>query len=80
MAVRGVLELVVWSGLVMTRTASRVAEALLESLFVVATWVALLIVGVLMAFQRGDLPWTDRSDPRSTSRSADSRARRAPLR
>jgi len=74
---QGVLELVIWSGLVMTRTVSRVAEAMLELLFVAAAWVALLMVGVAMAFQRGGLPWTDPTDARATSRSADSTARRA---
>ena len=76
----GVLELVIWSGLVMTRTVSRIAEAMLELLFVVAAWVALLMVGVAMAFQRGGLPWSDPTDARATSRSADRSARRAPLR
>lgn len=80
MDVQDVLELVIWSGLTMTRTASRVAQAMLEGLFVVAAWVALLIVGVVMAFQRGVLPWTDPTDARATSRSADSTARRAPRR
>jgi hypothetical protein len=80
MGVRGALELVVWSGLIVTRTVSRVAEAMLEWLFVAATWAALLIVGVVMAFQRGGLPWTDPTDPRATSKSADSTARRARLR
>ena len=73
----GVLELVIWSGLVMTRTVSRIAEAMLELLFVVAAWVALLMVGVAMAFQRGGLPWSDPTDARATSRSVDSTARRA---
>ena len=80
MGVRSVLELVIWSGLTMTRTASRIAEAMLEGLFVVATWIALLIVGVAMAFQRGGRSWTDPSDARATSRSADRSARRAPHR
>lgn len=80
MAVRGVVELVIWSGLIVTRTASRAAEAVLESLFVVAAWVALLIVGVAMALQRGGSPRTDPTDARATSRSADRTARRAPLR
>jgi hypothetical protein len=80
MVVRGLLEVAIWSGLTMTRTASRVAGAVLEGLFVLATWVALLIVGVVLAFQRGGLPWTDPTDARATSRSADSTARRAPRR
>ena len=77
MGVRDVPELVVWSGLVVTRRASRVAGAMLELLFLVAAWAALLIVGAAMAFQRGGLPWTDPSDPRATARSTDSKARRA---
>ena len=77
MGVREVLEVVLWSGVIMTRTASRAAGAMLELLFVIAAWVALLIVGAAMAFQRGGLPWTDPSDPRATARSADSTVRRA---
>ena len=79
MGVRSVLELVIWSGLTMTRTASRIAEAMLEGLFVVATWIALLSSRA-MAFQCGGLRWTDPSDARATARSTDSSPRRAPLR
>ena len=77
MDMQDVLELVIWSGLVMTRTTSRVAGVVLEWLFVVATWAALLLVGALMSFQRGGLPWSDPTDSRATSRSAGSRVRRA---
>ena len=80
MGVQGPIELVLWAGLVMTRTMTRVAGVLLEWLFVAATWIALLLIGVVMAFQRGGLPWVDASDARATSRSTGSTARRAPLR
>jgi hypothetical protein len=80
MDVQDVLELVIWSGLIMTRTASRVGEVVLEWLLVVATWIALLLVGAAMSFQSGGLPWSDPTDSRATSRSADSRVRRASLR
>ena len=80
MGVQGVLEVVLWTGLVMTRTVARVAEVLLESMFVAATWIALLLIGAVMAFQRGGLPWVDTSDARATSRSTGSTVRRAPLR
>ena len=77
---RELLELVIWIGLVMTKTAARVAQLLVEWLFVAATWVALLVIGVAMAFQRGGLPWSDPSDARATSRSPGSTTRRAPHR
>ena len=80
MAVRGVLELAIWAGLSLTRAASRAAGVVLEWLFVVATWIALLIVGAAMAFRRGGRPWADPADARATSRSVDRSARRAPLR
>jgi hypothetical protein len=84
MEVRDLLELVIWTGLVMTRTMARAAQVLLEWLFVAATWIALLLIGAVMAFQRGGLPWVDPTDARTTSRttsrSAGSRVRRAPLR
>ena len=68
------------SGDFMTRALARIAQLLVEWLFVVATWIALLVIGLVMAFQRGCLPWTDPSEPRATSRSPCSTARRAPLR
>ena len=80
MGVQDLLELVLWTGLVLTRTVARVAGVLLEWLFVAATWMALLVIGIVMAFQRGGLPWTDPSDARATSRSAGSTVRRGPLR
>jgi type II secretory pathway component PulF len=80
MDVQDLLELVFRSGDVVTRMLVRVAQFLVEWLFVAATWIALLVIGVVMAFQRGGLPWTDRSDARATSRSPGSTVRRAPLR
>ena len=80
MEIQDVLELVMWTGLVMTRTMARVAEVVLEWLFVAATWIALLFVGAVMSCQRGGLPWVDPTDARATSRSVGSRVRRAPLR
>ena len=77
---RDLLELLMVTGLVMTRTMARVAEFVLEWFFVAATWIALFAIGVVMAFQRGGLPWIDPSDARATSRSADSTARRISLR
>ena len=77
---RGQLELILWSGLVMTRTMARAAEFLLEWFFVAATWIALVVIGAVMAFQGGGLPWTDPTDARATSRSADSTRRRTLLR
>jgi hypothetical protein len=80
MELQDVLELVVQSGDVVSRALGRVAQLLFESLFVAATWMALVVIGVVMAFQRGGLPWTDPSDARATSRSAGSTVRRGPLR
>ena len=40
MNVTDVLELVIWAGLVMTRTAARIFETMLEWLFVAVTWAA----------------------------------------
>jgi hypothetical protein len=77
---RDLLELMVWTGMVMTRTMTRATGILLERLFVAATWIALLATGVVMAIRRGGLPWTAPTDPRATSRSTDSRARRTLLR
>jgi hypothetical protein len=74
---QNLLELVMWTGLVMTRTMARAAEVVLESLFVAATWIALLLIGAVMAFQRSGLPWVDPTDARATSRSAGSTRRRA---
>jgi hypothetical protein len=79
MDVQDVLELVVWTGLVLTRTVARIAEVILEWMFVAATWIALLIIGIAMSGQRGGLPWVDPTDARTTSRSAGSRARRIRL-
>ena len=80
METQDVLELVMWTVLVMTRAAARVAGILLEWIFVAATWTALLLIGAVMAFQRGGLPWVDTTDARATSRSAGSTVRRTPLR
>ena len=80
MGLTDVLELVIWTGLVMTRTAARIVETVLEWLFVAVTWAALLLVGAVIACQRGGLPWTDPTDARATSRSAGSTARRVFLR
>lgn len=80
MELQDLLELVVRSGDVMSRTLGRVAQLLVELLFVGATWTALLVIGVMMAFQRSGLPWTDPTDARATSRSAGSTMRRAPRR
>ena len=77
---RDLLELLMVTGLVMTRTMARVAEFVLEWLFVAATWIALFAFGVVMAFQRGGLTWIDPSDARATSRSTGSTARRISLR
>ena len=77
---RDLLELLMVAGLVMTRAMARLAELLLEWLFVAATWVALFVIGALMAFQHGGLPWVDPSDARATSRSTGSTARRISLR
>ena len=57
-AERGLLELVIWSGLVLTRMTARAAGFLLEWLFVAAAWIALFVIGAVMAFQRGGLSWT----------------------
>ena len=57
-AERGLLELVIWSGLVLTRMTARAAGFLLEWLFVVAAWIALFVIGAVMAVQRGGLSWT----------------------
>lgn len=73
-------EFAIWVGMITARAVARVVQVAFEWLFVVATWIALLAIGVVMAFQRGGLPWHDLSDARATSRSADSTARRAPLR
>ena len=80
MGVQDLLELVLWTGLVMTRAMARVAGVLLEWLFVAATWIALFVIGIVMAFQGGGLPWIDPSDARATSRSTGSTARRISLR
>jgi hypothetical protein len=77
MQIQNVLEVVMWTGLVMTRTMARAAEVVLEFMFVVATWTALLLIGAVMACQRGGLPWVDPTDARTTSRSTGSRAHRA---
>lgn len=80
MEVQDLLELVVRSGDVVSRTLGRVAQLLVEWLLVGATWSALLVIGVMMAFQRNGLPWTDPTDARATSRSTGSTMRRTPLR
>ena len=77
---RQLLELIMWSGLVMARMMARAVGLLLEWFFVAATWIALFVIGAVMAFQRGVLPWTHPTDPRATSRSADSTRRRISLR
>lgn len=80
MDVQNGLELAVRSGDFVTRALGRVVQALVEWLFVAATWVALLIVGVVMAVRQGGQPWSDASAPCATSRSPGSTVRRAPLR
>lgn len=65
------LEFVTWVGVVIAQAVARITRVLLEWLFVAATWVALLVIGMLMSFQRRGLPWTDPSDARATSRSPD---------
>src|SRR6186997_316250 len=49
MDVQDVLELVVWIGVVLTRSAARAAEVILEWVFVAATWIALLLIGLVMS-------------------------------
>ena len=66
-----VLEFVIWVWVVIAQSVARLARVMLEWLFVVGTWVALLVIGVIMSFQRGGLPWIDPSDARATSRSPD---------
>lgn len=80
MEMQDLLELVILGGVLVTRTAARVAETVLEWLFVAATWAALIVVGAVMACQRGGLPWVDPSDARATSTSAGSTTRRVSLR
>ena len=80
MDLRHALEFAIWVGLVAARVIVRAAQLTLEWIFVLATWIALLAVGIVMAFQRGGLPWTDPSDARATSRSPGSIVRRAPRR
>ena len=77
---RDLIELLMVTALVMTRLIARVAELLLERMFVAATWIALFVFGVVMAFQHGGLPWIDPSDARATSRSPGRTARRISLR
>jgi hypothetical protein len=77
---KDVLEFAIWVGLIATRVITRVAQVVLEWLFVAATWIALFVIGVVMAFQRSGLPWSDPSDARATSTSPGSTTRRAPLR
>ena len=79
MALRHVFELAIWVGLITTRATARVVQVAFEWLFVMATWIALLAIGVVMAFQRG-LPWSDAPDARATSRSPGSTARQGRLR
>ena len=78
-AERGLLELVIWSGLVMTRMTARAAGFLLEWLFVVAAWIALFVIGAVMAVQRGVLSRIA-AGARAISRSTDSTTRRTLLR
>lgn len=80
MELQDLLEVVVRSGDVVSRTLGRVAQLLVELLFVGAAWTALLVIGVMMAFQGSGLPWTDPTDARVTSRSTGSTMRRTPLR
>jgi len=75
-----VIELAVRSGDFVSRGLGRVAQALVESLFVAATWIALLLVGIVVALQRGARSRSDASDPRTTSTSPGSTVHRAPLR
>lgn len=80
MHVQDALEFAIWVGLIATRAIARAAQIVLEWIFVLATWIALLAIGIAMAFQRGGLPWRDPSDARATSTSPGSTARRAPRR
>jgi hypothetical protein len=66
-----VLEFVIWVWVVIAQSVARLTRVMLEWLFVVGTWVALVVIGVIMSFQRSGLPWTDPSDARATSRSPD---------
>ena len=65
------LEFVIWMWVVMAQTIARITRVTLEWLFVAGTWLALLLIGVVMSFQRSGLPWSDPSDARATSRSPD---------
>jgi len=69
--VSDMLEFVVWVWVMIAQTVARITRVLLEWLFVAGTWFALLVIGMVMSFQRRGLPWTDPSDARSTSRSPD---------
>jgi hypothetical protein len=80
MALRDAFEFAIWVGLITTRATARVVQVAFEWLFVMATWIALIAIGVVMAFQRSGLPWSDPSDSRATSRSPGSTARRGPHR
>ena len=80
MALRDAFEFAIWVGLITTRAVARVVQVAFEWVFVMATWIALLAIGVVMAFQRSGLPWSDPSDARATSRSPGSKARQGPLR
>jgi hypothetical protein len=71
------LELVIWVAVVIMQSVIRAARVVLEWLLVLGTWIALLVIGAVMAFQRGGLPWTDPSDARATSRSSDGTVRPA---
>ena len=71
MGLEDVLELVIRIGLVATRIVLRAAEVVLESVFLVLAWLALLGVGAVMACQRGGLRGAGASEPRARPRSAD---------
>ena len=75
-AERGLLEVVIWSAVVVSRMMARAVGFLLEWFFVAAAWIALFVIGAVMAFQRSSLPWTNAAAARATSRSADSTGRR----
>ena len=79
-AERGLLEIVIWSALVLTRMTARAAGFVLEWFFVAAALVALFVIGAVMAFRRGVEPWANPVGTRAISRSADSTTRRTLLR
>ena len=64
-------ELVIRVFVATAQTVSRITRVTLEWLFVIGAWFALLLIGLVVSFRRGGLPWTDPSAARATSRSPD---------